>query len=240
VNDDRISRDIACSAPFTSDVVTLAYIDHTPALWPAAKSTDTFETCNLYRHSQDSANATKSAQWVPFWELSWVQKFRNNSRAELRSTLCQSRIRSYFTTDGESVRMSWCRAPLSVPWSDFSFSFLRLTIALFFVLGHPLWREDGSVICSSICQWSELRRTHNHTLLSRLRLIRFTFRRLLRLSGITVEVFLPASTRGCTFYKRITILGRIKGKLLQTVFLRTEGPLYFRVLMNICRYYEEL
>jgi hypothetical protein len=32
--------------------------------------------------------------------------------------------------------------------------------------------------------------------LSHLRLIRFHFRRLLRLAGITVELFLPASTRG--------------------------------------------
>jgi hypothetical protein len=32
--------------------------------------------------------------------------------------------------------------------------------------------------------------------LSDLKLIRFPFRRLLRLAGITVEVFLPASTRG--------------------------------------------
>jgi hypothetical protein len=48
--------------------------------------------------------------------------------------------------------MSWCRAPL---WS----------------LGRPLWRDYGSVICSAICQWSESRRTHNHTLLSHLRLL---------------------------------------------------------------------
>jgi hypothetical protein len=32
--------------------------------------------------------------------------------------------------------------------------------------------------------------------LSHLRLIRFPFRRLLRLAGITVEVFLPTSTQG--------------------------------------------
>jgi hypothetical protein len=31
--------------------------------------------------------------------------------------------------------------------------------------------EDGSVICSAICQWSDSRRTHNHTLLSHLRLL---------------------------------------------------------------------
>jgi hypothetical protein len=34
-----------------------------------------------------------------------------------------------------------------------------------------LWREDGSVICSAICQWSESRSTHNQTLLSHLRLL---------------------------------------------------------------------
>jgi hypothetical protein len=34
----------------------------------------------------------------------------------------------------------------------------------------PLWREDGSAICSAITQWSESLRTRNHTLLSHLRL----------------------------------------------------------------------
>jgi hypothetical protein len=68
-------------------------------------------------------------------------------------------------------------------------------IALFFVFVRPLWREDGSAICSAICQWSESRRTDIHTLLSCLKLIRFLFRRLLRVAGITVEIFLPASTR---------------------------------------------
>jgi hypothetical protein len=28
-------------------------------------------------------------------------------------------------------------------------------IALLFVLGRPLWREDGSAVCNAICQWSE-------------------------------------------------------------------------------------
>jgi hypothetical protein len=36
--------------------------------------------------------------------------------------------------------------------------------------GRPLWREDGSAICSVITQWSESLRTRNHTLLSHLRL----------------------------------------------------------------------
>jgi hypothetical protein len=57
------------------------------------------------------------------------------------------------------------------PWPHFTFSFLCRKIALLFVLGRPLWREDGCVICSAICQWSELRRIHNHTWLSHLRLL---------------------------------------------------------------------
>jgi hypothetical protein len=52
-------------------------------------------------------------------------------------------------------------------------------IALLFVLGLALWREDGSVICSAICQWWESRRTHNHTSLSHLRLPRVPFPSLL-------------------------------------------------------------
>jgi hypothetical protein len=34
----------------------------------------------------------------------------------------------------------------------------------------PLWREDGSAVCSTITQWSEPHRTRSHTLLSHLRL----------------------------------------------------------------------
>jgi hypothetical protein len=45
----------------------------------------------------------------------------------------------------------------------FLFPFFCRTIALLFVLGRPLWREDGSVICRAICQWSESQMTHNHT-----------------------------------------------------------------------------
>jgi hypothetical protein len=37
-------------------------------------------------------------------------------------------------------------------------------------VGRPLWREDGSAICSVITHWSESRRTRKHTLLSHLRL----------------------------------------------------------------------
>jgi hypothetical protein len=74
-------------------------------------------------------------------------------------------------TDGQSTYLSWCRASLLGPWPDFFFSFLLPDNRFLFRLGRPLWGEDGSVICSAICQWSESRRTHNHTLLSHLRLL---------------------------------------------------------------------
>jgi hypothetical protein len=51
------------------------------------------------------------------------------------------------------------------------FPFFCRKIALLFVLRHPLAREDGSVVCSAICQWSESRRTHNHTVMTHLRLL---------------------------------------------------------------------
>jgi hypothetical protein len=53
----------------------------------------------------------------------------------------------------------------------FSLLFFFRAITLLLVLGRPLWREDGAVICSAICQWSESRRTQNYTLLSHLRLL---------------------------------------------------------------------
>jgi hypothetical protein len=56
--------------------------------------------------------------------------------------------------------MSRCRAPLWGPRRDFSFSFLCSENCF-----ASLWREDESVICSTICHWV----SSNHTLLSHLR-----------------------------------------------------------------------
>jgi hypothetical protein len=74
-------------------------------------------------------------------------------------------------TDGQLAYLSWYPAPLWAHDQIFLFPFFCRTIALLFILGCPLWWEDGSVICSAICQWSESRRTHNYTLLSHLRLV---------------------------------------------------------------------
>jgi hypothetical protein len=78
-----------------------------------------------------------------------------------------------------SFTLSWCGrrsvlvsgTPLGPTTRFFLFTFFCRTIALPFVLWRPLWREDGSVICSAMCQWSESQRAHNHTLLSHLRLL---------------------------------------------------------------------
>jgi hypothetical protein len=85
-------------------------------------------------------------------------------------------------------------------------------------VGRPLWREDGSAICSVITQWSESLRTRNHTLLFRLRLPQpggpgsriyipkeqggpvipsgtgFPLRRLLRLAGLRWRYSNPPPT----------------------------------------------
>jgi hypothetical protein len=54
---------------------------------------------------------------------------------------------------------------------SFIFPLYSRTVAFLFVLWRPLWREEGSVICSAICRWSESQRTHNDTLPSHLRLL---------------------------------------------------------------------
>jgi hypothetical protein len=71
----------------------------------------------------------------------------------------------------QSVSMSWYRAPL---W-DFrpditSCRNVAVRNLRSCFCGRPLWRKDGSAICSVITQWFESLRTRNHTLLSHLRL----------------------------------------------------------------------
>jgi hypothetical protein len=75
-------------------------------------------------------------------------------------------------TVDQSVSMFWCRAYSGI--CDLMLlpvgRLLSETCSLVSVW-RPLWREDGSALCSSITQWSESRRTRNHTLLSQIRLL---------------------------------------------------------------------
>jgi hypothetical protein len=66
--------------------------------------------------------------------------------------------------------MSWCRAHsgtcdrILLPVGRLLFLSWGLVS-----VGRPLWREDGSAVCSVITLWSELHETRNHPLLSQLR-----------------------------------------------------------------------
>jgi hypothetical protein len=93
-----------------------------------------------------------------------------NSRSWL-GIMYRSRIRSYFTTDGQPVSISWYRAhsgtcdQILLPVGKLLSENVGIVSA-----GCPLWRENGSAVCSAIAQWSESLRTRNHTLLSHLRI----------------------------------------------------------------------
>jgi hypothetical protein len=82
------------------------------------------------------------------------------------------RSRSYFTIDGQSVNMSRYRAPLWNLWPDNTFYWNVAAWKLWScICGAPSLPRGRVLIWSAICQWSESRRTHNHTLLSHLRLL---------------------------------------------------------------------
>jgi hypothetical protein len=75
--------------------------------------------------------------------------------------------RSYFTTNSQPVSMSWYRAPLWDLRPDITSCCLK--IAVLFLWG-TLSDERTDLHSHAITQWSESRRTRNHTLLSHLRL----------------------------------------------------------------------
>jgi hypothetical protein len=108
-------------------------------------------------------------------------------------------------------------------WPDIT-SYLKSESCCLVSTGHPLWREDGSAVCSAITHWSESGRTHNHTLLSHLRLPKpggpgsrtyipqeqcglvkspgtgFPLRRLLRLAGLRWRYSNPPPTWRVRFH----------------------------------------
>jgi hypothetical protein len=76
-----------------------------------------------------------------------------------------------------SWSLSWCQAPIWSPWPDICF---LSDDCEFSVLGHPLWREDGSIIVQlllglarAVTLGSKSRRTHSHILPSHLRFLQF-------------------------------------------------------------------
>jgi hypothetical protein len=86
------------------------------------------------------------------------------------SLVSHCRSRSYFTTDSQSVRLGIEYPCGTCDQILHPVGMLLSEICCLVSAGRPLWREDGSTICSVITQWSESRRTRNHILLSHLRL----------------------------------------------------------------------
>jgi hypothetical protein len=82
-----------------------------------------------------------------------------------------SRSWSHFLTDGQSISMSRCQAHSGT--CDLILLTVRRILSgscSLVSVGRPLWREEGSAVCSAITQWSKSRRTRSYTLLSHLRL----------------------------------------------------------------------
>jgi hypothetical protein len=111
------------------------------------------------------------------------------------------------TTDCQSDRLSWCRAPIWSPWPDLSF---RLTIAGFLMWG--ALSDERMGLARSVTLGLKSRRTHGHILLYHLRLPQpggpdpriyisqgqgtapdtgFHFCRLLRLAGLRCSYYTP-------------------------------------------------
>jgi hypothetical protein len=120
---------------------------------------------------EKNARLQKNIKW---FKLSRKVLSRNITRDESRVT---SHLSDMKTSVSIGSKLSWVDVvtggQLAYP-SRFVFFFHR-TIALLFDMGRPLWREDGSAICSAICQWSESRKTRNHIWLSHLRLLSSLF-----------------------------------------------------------------
>jgi hypothetical protein len=93
-----------------------------------------------------------------------------------RKGICDERLISHVTqvtlrlTVGQSVRLGIEHPCGTCDQILLHVGMLLSEICGLVSVGSPLWREDGSAICSVITQWSESRRTRNHTSLSHLRL----------------------------------------------------------------------
>jgi hypothetical protein len=61
----------------------------------------------------------------------------------------KSQIQSYGTTDGQPASLSWNKAPIWGLRPDLYYLCDSCGLVL---VGRPLWREDGSVVCN--CYWS--------------------------------------------------------------------------------------
>jgi hypothetical protein len=69
-------------------------------------------------------------------------------RKHLPRATMSARSRSHITTDGQSVSSSWCLAPSGA--GEQMLHLFEWQLLSLFSCRAPLWREDGSVICSAM------------------------------------------------------------------------------------------
>jgi hypothetical protein len=147
--------------------------------------------------------------FVNKWEIKPLQciwlRSRNKDRAPRMPSRSRSRSRSrsYFKTDGHSVNMSWCRAH-SGTCDQMLHPIGRLLSESCGLVSvrHPLWRVDGSVVCSAMTQWSGSSRTRNHTLLAEIQ------RTLVSCSAYPVTVCHAVTSSGLdSIMNKVRLLG---------------------------------
>jgi hypothetical protein len=197
-----------------SDFLELCPVTALLQLWPIS---DLLELCPL----------TALVQLWPITDFLELCPITDCNRSSDQYLLSGAPYRNYWLTAchrrqcnqwlvSQSVLMSGL--PLG-PMNRFFLFFSLVWQLLDIVVGPPLWREDGSVICSDITHWLESCKNNNHTVLSHLRLpqpggpgshiyipqkqggpvippgywVPFTSPLMTRRA--TVEVFYPASTR---------------------------------------------
>jgi hypothetical protein len=96
---------------------------------------------------------------------------RNTYRDGFLKQAAQAQSQSRFTTHVQSVCLGIEHPCGTCDQILFPVKMLLSEIYGLVSVGRPLWREDGSAMCSVITQWSESLRTRIHTLLSHLRLL---------------------------------------------------------------------
>jgi hypothetical protein len=181
-----------------------------PKLFPASELQFSTESNSRFRISYFMTGGllSISSSWCQPLEAH-AQRFSFATQSLRPECLCN------ISTTREGVVFSWVELllwptvsrpirigvghPFGAHDQIFLFPFFCRTIALLFVLGRPLWREEGSVICSEIFQWSESRSTLNHTLLSHLRLLGSLLVASYDLQGLrTILVLLYSPGTDCT------------------------------------------
>jgi hypothetical protein len=128
------------------------------------------ETSYLHLHydmqAKQTTNSCEQPSHIPTWYFQF--SFSLVTLPVQYATQSKSKLLYDLRSVNQYVLVS---SPLWDLWPDIT-PCLRVPVwkLRFVSVRRPLWREDASVVCIAITQWSESRRTANHTLLSHLRL----------------------------------------------------------------------